>query len=92
MGAPVHEDMASTMTSLSPSNVMNEDMCTSLIRRRGSPSQLQGHVPPGELHIREILGGNTKTHLAVYEEGLFGLRGGAKPFRGGANAPSRPPP
>ena len=31
------------------------------------------------IHVREILGGNMKTHLAVYEEGLFDLRG-AKPF------------
>ena len=30
----------------------------------------------GELHIREILGGNMKTHVAVYEEGLFDLREG----------------
>ena len=29
----------------------------------------------GELHIREILGGNMKTHVAVYEESLFDLRG-----------------
>ena len=34
----------------------------------------------GKLHIQEILGGNMKTHVAVYEEGLFDLRGGAKPF------------
>ena len=46
----------------------------------------------GEPHIREILGGNMKTHLAVYEEGLFDLRG-SKLFSGGggANAPSCPP-
>ena len=25
----------------------------------------------GQSHIREILGGNMKTHVAVYEEGLF---------------------
>ena len=31
-----------------------------------------------------------KTHLAVYEEGLFDLRGG-KTFLRGANAPSRSP-
>ena len=43
----------------------------------------------GQTHIREILGGNMKTHVAVYEEGLFDLRG-AKLFNGG-NAPSRPP-
>ena len=30
----------------------------------------------GEPHIREILGGNMKTHLAAYEKGLFDLRGG----------------
>ena len=36
----------------------------------------------GQPHIREILGGNMKTHLAVYEEGLFDLRG-AKLFKGG---------
>ena len=41
----------------------------------------------GELHIQEILGGNIKTHLAVYEEGLFDVRGGPK---GGPNAPSSP--
>ena len=29
------------------------------------------------------LGGNMKTHLAVYEEGLFDLREGAKHLRGG---------
>ena len=39
----------------------------------------------GQLHIREILGGNMKTHLAVYGEGLFDLRGGKCPF-------SPPPP
>ena len=33
----------------------------------------------GEPHIRESLGGNMKTHVAVCEEGLFDLRGG-KPF------------
>ena len=27
----------------------------------------------GKLHIREILGGNMKTHVAVYEEGLFDI-------------------
>ena len=30
----------------------------------------------GEPHIQEILGDNMKTHVAVYEEGLFDLRGG----------------
>ena len=29
----------------------------------------------GQPHIGEVLGGNMKTHLAVYEEGLFDLRG-----------------
>ena len=29
----------------------------------------------GRMHIRKILGGNMKTHVAVYEEGLFDLRG-----------------
>ena len=33
----------------------------------------------GKPHIREILGGNMKTCVAVYEDGLFDLRG-AKPF------------
>ena len=46
----------------------------------------------GEPHIREILGGNMKTHVAVYEESLFDLRGGGKTFLRGANAPSAPPP
>ena len=34
----------------------------------------------GKLCIREILGGNMKTHVALHEEGLFDLRGGAKLF------------
>ena len=34
----------------------------------------------GKPHIREILGGNMKTHVAVYEEGLFDLRGANAPF------------
>ena len=38
------------------------------------------------MHTRD-LGGNMKTRLAVYEDGLFDLRG-AKLFKGGANAPS----
>ena len=42
----------------------------------------------GELHIREILGGNMKTRVAVYEEGLRG----AKPFKGGKCPLSPPPP
>ena len=29
----------------------------------------------GEPHIQEILGGNMKTHVAVYEESLFDLTG-----------------
>ena len=45
----------------------------------------------GKLHIREILGGNMKTHVAVYEEGLFDLRG-AKLFKGGQMPPLAPPP
>ena len=48
----------------------------------------------GEPHIREILGGNMKTHVAVYEEGLFDLREGQTFLGGGggANAFSAPPP
>ena len=47
----------------------------------------------GKLHIyvREILGGNMKTHVAVYEEGLFDLRGG-KTFLRGDKCPLSPPP
>ena len=45
-------------------------------------------MPP--LAPREILGWYMKTHVAVYEEGLFDL-GGAT-FLRGANAPSHPPP
>ena len=38
----------------------------------------------GQLHIREILGGgNIKTCMAIYEEGLFDLRWGN--FSKGAN-------
>ena len=50
-----------------------------------------------ELHIREIFGGgrggggNKKTHVAVYEEGLFDLRG-AKLFQGGGGGKFPPPP
>ena len=41
----------------------------------------------GERHIRrEILGGNMKTHVAAYEEGLFDLRGG-KLFLKGSKRP-----
>ena len=42
----------------------------------------------GKPHIREILGGNMETHVAVYEEGLRG----AKPFKGGKCPLSPPPP
>ena len=46
----------------------------------------------GEPHIREILGGNMKTHLSVYEEGLFDLRGGGGRCPLSPPAPSPPPP
>ena len=42
--------------------------------------------------MREILGGNMKIHVAVYEESLFDLRGGKTFLRRGANTPSCPPP
>ena len=45
----------------------------------------------GELHVRGILGGNMKTRVAVYEEGVFNLRGGAKLFKGGGKCPLSPP-
>ena len=48
----------------------------------------------GTTHTRNLGGGgggNMKTHVAVYKEGLFDLRG-AKLFKGGANAPSRSAP
>ena len=32
-----------------------------------------------------------KTHVAVYEKGLFDLRGGAKLFKGGLMPPLAPP-
>ena len=35
-------------------------------------------------------GGNMKTHQAVYEEGLFDLRGGKTLWGGGANGPPHP--
>ena len=44
----------------------------------------------GKSHIQ---GGNMKTHVAVYEEGLFDVRGGgAKPFLRGGKYPLCPPP
>ena len=48
----------------------------------------------GELHIhvRKILGGNMKTHVAVYEEGLLDLMGGKTFLRGGGQMPSLAPP
>ena len=49
----------------------------------------------GQPHIQEILGGNMKTRVAVYEEGLFdrgGGGGGAKLFKGGQLPPLTPPP
>ena len=52
---------------------------------QGSITERGGAKP----HIREILGGNMKTHVAIYEEGLFDL-GGAKLFQGG-QCPLSPP-
>ena len=45
----------------------------------------------GESHIREILGGNMKTRLAVYKDGLFDLRGGKTFLRRGEYPPPPPP-
>ena len=73
-------DMLLTHTSINnqcmymPAITTGEELHVNLIHHHH-----QGHSSGGEPHIREILGGNMKTHLAVYEEGLFDLRGG-EPF------------
>ena len=45
----------------------------------------------GQTAHKRNLGGNMKTSLAVYEEGLFDLRG-AKRFKGGGKCPLSPTP